>query len=226
LHARLGEITVDKKEIQLVNYYYNKFSERTFDEKDLYSFLRVVQEEASNNKVIKELTDFIVHREKVTGYTKDYLEECKEIINNLGKEKVRRKIENIFSFKEIRNGFNALFQQLGFEKLPLDIINDFILCIISLLQNVKIVSGSLNKEVGYLSFAASSKELFLMGNMIILNKGRYMPITFPVLSVKNIYEEITPQDKNDRPYLFDDELVEVINTNHKLAITFPEIPAK
>jgi len=53
-----------------------------------------------------------------------------------------------------------------------------------------------------------------------------MPITFPVLSVKNIYEEITPQDKNDRPYLFDNELVEVINNNQKLAITFPETPAK
>jgi len=64
---------------------------------------------------------------------------------------------------------------------------------ISLLQDVKIVSGSLNKEVGHLSFAASSKELFLMGNMTIRNQGRFMPITFPVLSVKNIYEEITPR---------------------------------
>ena len=132
-----------------------------------------VREHSSEIKVIKELADFIVHREKSTGYVKDYLDECKDIINNLGKEKNRRKIENIFSFKEIRNGFNALFQQLGFEKLPLDIINDFIICMISLLQDVKIVSGSLNKEVGHLSFAASSKELFLMGNMTIRNQGRY-----------------------------------------------------
>ena len=217
---------MDKKEKQLVDYYYNKFSERSFDEKDLYGFLMVVRELPNDIKVINELTDFIVHREKSTGYVKDYLEECKDIINNLGKEKIRRKIENIFSFKEIRNGFNALFQQLGFEKLPLDIINDFIICIISLLQSVKIVSGSLHKEIGHLSFAASSKELFLMGNMTIKNQGRYMPITFPVLSVKNLYEEITPQDKKDTPYLFDNELIEVINTNHKLAITFPEMKAQ
>ena len=217
---------MDKKEQQLVDYYYNKFSERSFDEKDLYVFLMVVRELPNDIKVINELTDFIVHREKSTGYVKDYLEECKDIINNLGKEKIRRKIENIFSFKEIRNGFNALFQQLGFEKLPLDIINDFIICIISLLQSVKIVSGSLHKEIGHLSFAASSKELFLMGNMTIKNQGRYMPITFPVLSVKNIYEEITPQDKKDTPYLFDNELIEVINNNHKLSITFPDITAQ
>ena len=217
---------MDKKEKQLVDFYYNKFTEKSFDEKDLFGFIMVIREHASDIKVIKELTDFIVHREKSTGYVKDYLEECKDIINNLGKEKIRRKIENIFSFKEIRNGFNALFQQLGFEKLPLDIINDFIICIISLLQSVKIVSGSLHKEIGHLSFAASSKELFLMGNMTIKNQGRYMPITFPVLSVKNLYEEITPQDKKDTPYLFDNELIEVINTNHKLAITFPEMKAQ
>ncbi len=212
--------------MQLVNYFYDKFSERTFDEKDFYGFLMIIKEEASNIEVIKELTDFIVHRERNTGYSKAYLEECKEIINNLGKEKVRRKIENIFSFKEIRNGFNTLFQHLGFEKLPPDMINDFIICIISLLQSVKIVSGSKNKEIGHLSFAASSKELFLMGNMTIRNQGRYMPITFPVLSVKNIYEHITPQDKKDTPYLFDNELMEVINANNKLAITFPEIPTE
>lgn len=217
---------MDRKEKQLVDHYYNKFSERSFDEKDVYSFLIAVREHASEIKVIKELADFIVHREKSTGYVKDYLDDCKDIINNLGKEKNRRKIENIFSFKEIRNGFNTLFQQLGFEKLPLDIINDFIICMISLLQDVKIVSGSLNKEVGHLSFAASSKELFLMGNMTIRNQGRSIPITFPVLSVNNLYEEITPQDKNDTPYLFDHELIEVINVNNKLAITFPEINAQ
>lgn len=217
---------MDKKEKQFVDYYYKKFSERSFDEKDLYSFLMVVREHAGDIKVVKELTDFIVHREKSTGYAKDYLDECKEIINNLGKTKVRQKIDNIFSFKEIRNGFNALFQQLGFEKLPLQIINDFILCIISLLQDVKIVSGSLNKEIGHLSFAASSKELFLMGNMTILNQGRYMPITFPVLSVKNIYEEVKAQDQNDTPYLFDHQLIEVINANRQLAITFPEMDSE
>lgn len=208
-----------------MDYYYQKFSQRIFDEKDLFSFLMLVRENASDNKVIKELGDFIVHREKSTGYVKEYLDDCKQIINDLGKNKKRRKIEDIFSFKEIRNGFNALFLQLGYEKLANDIINDFILCIISLLQSVKLVSGSLHKEVGHLSFAASSKELFLMGNMTILNQGRYMPITFPILSVNNRYEAIKPQDSKDTPYLFDNELIEVIHIDGKMAITFPNLQA-
>lgn len=214
---------MDKKQQQLITYYYNKFTERTFDEKDLYSFLLVVRKDAHDNKVIQELSDFLLHRENNTGYVKDYLEECKHIITNLEKVKNRKKIEDLFSFKDIRNGFNTLLISYGFEKLPNDIINDFILCIISLLQSVSLLSGTLNKEVGHLSFAASSKEIFLMGNMKTLNKGRYIPVTFPVLSVNNNYEKITPQDSNDTPYLFNDELIEVVNIDGELVITFPEL---
>ncbi|MEK5038118.1 hypothetical protein [Sporosarcina sp. FSL K6-3457] len=214
---------MDKKQQQLITYYYNKFTERTFDEKDLYSFLMVVRKDAQDNKVIQELSDFLLLRENNTGYVKDYLEECKDIITNLEKVKTRKKIEDLFSFKDIRTGFNALFSGYGFDKLSNEIINDFILCIISLLQSVALVSGKLNKEVGHLSFAASSKEIFLMGNMKTLNKGRYIPVTFPVLSVNNNYEKITPQDSNDTPYLFNDTLIEVINIEGQLVITFPEI---
>lgn len=214
---------MDQKELQMMNYYYDKFTNKNFDEKDLYSFLMLVKEHVKNNQMMNDLIDFIVHREKSDGYAKTYLENCKEIINHLGKTKVRQKIDPLFSFKEIRTGFNALFQQFGLEKLPIDTINDFMLCIISLLQNVKIVSGSLHKEIGYLSFAASSKELILMGNLLVRTEGRMMPITFPVLTVQNHYEKITPQDELDTPYLFDNEIMEVININQTLAITFPNM---
>lgn len=217
---------MDKKELQLINYYYDNFSKRKFDEKDFYSFLMLTKKHVNNNKVIQDLTDFIVQRERCAGYAKTYLDECKDIINDLGKTKVPRKIEPLFSFKEIRSGFNLLFQQLGLEKLPIETINDFMLCIISLLQYVKIVTGSLHKEVGHLSFAASSKELFLMGNMTIRNQGRMMPITFPVLSVKNNYEKIVPQDDKDTPYLFDNEIMEVIHFEKTLVITFPTMNTK
>ncbi|WP_432360379.1 hypothetical protein [Sporosarcina sp. UB5] len=213
---------MDKKERQLFEYYYNKFKERRFDEKDVLSFLLFVKEDAQDNKVIKELGDFIVHREKYTGYVKAFFDDCQEIINNLGKGK-KKKIEPMFSFKEIRNGFNAMFTEQGLEKLPAEVINDFILCLISLLQHVKLVSGSSAKQVGHLSFAASSKELFLMGNMKVLHKGRFIPVTFPVLSVRNMYEKVKRQDENDTPYLFDNEVIEVMNNNGELLITFPTL---
>ncbi|MCG7345465.1 hypothetical protein MHZ92_15110 [Sporosarcina sp. ACRSL] len=211
---------MDKKEQQLFDFYYKKFVERNFDEKDFLSFLLFAKEKAQDHKVIKELGDFVIQRENNSGHIREFFDECKQIINNLGKGKTK-KIENVFSFKEIRNDFNALFIEQGYEKLSHDVINDFILCLISLLQHVKLRSG--NKVVGHLSFAASSKELFLMGNMKVLHKGRFIPVTFPVLSVRNMYETIKPQDENDTPYLFDHEIIEVINSNGQILITFPTL---
>lgn len=213
---------MDKKERQLLEAYHHQFAERKFDEKDLLSFLLFVRKDVQDNKVLQELGDFIIHRKNYQGYVKAFFDDCQEIINNLGKGK-KKKIENLFSFKEIRNGFNAFFIEQGLEKLPPEVINDFILCLISLLQNVTLVSGSSKKEVGHLSFAASSKELFLMGNMKVLHRGRFIPVTFPVLSVRNMYETIKPQDANDTPYLFDNEIIEVINSNGEMMITFPTL---
>lgn len=214
---------MDKKEKQLFEYYYNMFSERKFDEKDLFSFLLFVKERAKDNKVISELSQLLINRDIMTGYVKSYFDNSTDIIRNLEKEKKRRKIENLFSFKEFRSGFNALFSQFGYEKLSTEIINDFILCIISLLQGISLRSENSNRAIGHLGFAASSKEVFLMGNMKTLSKGRYIPVTFPVLSVNNIYEKVTPQDRNDTPYLFNDTLIEVINIDGQLVITFPTL---
>ena len=60
-----------------------------------------------------------------------------------------------------------------------------------------------------------------MGNMKVLHKGRYIPVTFPVLSVRNMYEKVKPQDDKDTPYLFDDQIIEIINNNGEMLITFP-----
>ena len=62
-----------------------------------------------------------------------------------------------------------------------------------------------------------------MGNMKTLHKGRFIPVTFPVLSARNMYEPIKPQDDNDTPYLFDNEIIEIINSNGEMIITFPTL---
>lgn len=214
---------MDQKELQLMDYYYNIFSERSFNEKDVYSFLMLIQNYVENNETIENLLDFIIHRENSKGYALNYLNECKDIINNIGKTKVRKKIEPIFSFRDMRNGFNALFRQFNYAPLSIEAMNDIMLCMISLLQGIRIMSETGKRSIGHLSFAASSKELFLMGNMTILNQGRKMPITFPVLFVKNNYEKITPQDQQDTPYLFDHEIMEVIRMDKQLVMTFPNL---
>ncbi|MFS0574088.1 hypothetical protein AB1K83_00500 [Sporosarcina sp. 179-K 3D1 HS] len=214
---------MDKKQQQLLASYYEQFTKRHFDEKYFYGFLLLVRDEATDIPTVKALCDFVVERGQCTGLVKDYLADCQQIIANLGKEKRPKRIDPIFSFKDIRNGFNALFAKWGWEKVSPDVINDFILCLISLLQGVPLISGQSGKTVGHLSFAASSKEVFLMGNLKTLHNGRMIPVTFPVLSVKNIYEKITPRDQKDTPYLFEEELIEVVHLEGQMVITFPTL---
>ena len=212
---------MDKKGNQLIEYYYKKFKERTFDEKDVSNFLILVRESVRGIKSIRELGDFIAHREKDKGFVQEYLQETERILNNLGKINTVLKIQEVFSFKEIKNGFNTLFRNKGFEKLPNDTINDIVLCIISLLQDVKLLEQKSKREIGNLCFAISSKQVFLMGNIKILNNGKYVNVQFPVLSTKNIYEKIKPLDSEDTPYSFSKEIIDVVNINGKMVITFP-----
>ena len=61
------------------------------------------------------------------------------------KEKVKRS-RICFPSKKFGMASTPLFIDQGLEKLPHEVINDFILCIISLLQNVALVSGSSTEE--------------------------------------------------------------------------------
>jgi hypothetical protein len=76
---------VDNKQKQLLEFYYRKFIELTFDEKDVYNFLILIRESVRGIRSIRELGDFIAHREKSKGFIKEYLEENQRILNNLGK---------------------------------------------------------------------------------------------------------------------------------------------
>lgn len=214
---------MDGKALALTTKTIEKMKARTFDEQDLIQFLALTRPHMENHTVIRELTDFVFQRDRNEGAAKAFLQECKEIIEQLGKTAKPKKIEPLYSFKEIRNSVNQLMQDLGFEKVSNEVINDLLLCMISLLQGVRIYSDSGKRQIGHLSFAASSKELLLMGNIMGWSKGKKIPITFPVLSVQNNYEKVQKQDELDTPYLFDTYYIEVMNLDGKLVITFPEM---
>jgi hypothetical protein len=208
---------MDKKEKQMIEYYYNKFSTNIFDEKDVFAFLILVRYQAKDIRCLRELGDFIAHRDKDKGFIKTYLEKTKEILDNLGKVNAILKIEPVFSFKEIKNGINRILLNNGFGKLTDETINHIILCIISILQDVKLTEK--NKEIGKLFFGISSKRIELMGQIQIVQDGvEKAKAVFPALSTKNIYYEMKKQDEYDTPYLFEDKIVEVINHEEKFLI--------
>ncbi|TWE05239.1 hypothetical protein FB550_103417 [Neobacillus bataviensis] len=212
---------MDKKEQSLLHYYYEKLVGNTFDEKDLYGFLLVIRNQSKEIRSIQELSDFVMLRDQHQGYVKQYLFETKKKFESLGKTKSAFRIEDVFSFKEIKNGLNKTLAAFGLEGLSNEQVNDFVTCLISVLQQVMIIEDDL--EIGKLYFALSNKQIILMAEVeVTQNLFKKTNAVFPVLTANNSYVDIKKQDRYDTPYLFVDKIVEVTNEKGKLEITIPE----
>ena len=213
---------MDRKQQQLTHYYYNRFSKREFDEKEVLGFLSTVDNDPKL-KVLVALNEFTRTRNTSTPFVKDYFERAQKIISRLGTGGPKEKIDLLFTFKDIRNGLNQYFTAHGFEKLESGAVSDFLVCIISLLQAIPIHTDKNRRNPGTLCFGASQKELLLMGTLKTTVQGKSVPVTFPILTVKNDYEKILKQDEADSPYLFETTVADIVSVDGKLVITFPEI---
>jgi len=213
---------MDRKEQQLIHDYFHTLKERTFNEKDVHSFMSIIRPYVTDLQHISQLTELIVYRENAQGPIRDYLSACIEAIQALGKTTKKKRIPELCTFKDIRNDMHTLCQRFEVEKFTNEVLNDLTLCIISILQDICLLDPDTDRTIGHLSFGASSKYLHLMGNVYVRQHGKRIPVTFPVLSVQNRYEKIQPQDREDTPYLFDKFLMETLRKENQLVMTFPE----
>src|SRR3954466_8082980 len=99
---------MDRKERSLINYYYQKFLDNRIDEKDVYGFLTLISNRSNVNSCLHELADFVVSRGTNGGGIMDYLLETTDKFSNLGKTNTAVKLEEVFSFKEIKHGINQV----------------------------------------------------------------------------------------------------------------------
>ncbi|MEH7095192.1 hypothetical protein [Neobacillus vireti] len=212
---------MDKKEQSLLKFYYEKLLNNTFDEKDLYGFLLGIRYQTKEIRSIQELTDFVLLRDQHQGYVTQSLLETRKKFESLGKTKSAFRIEDVFSFKEIKNGLNKALAAVELAGLSNEQVNDFVACLISILQQVKIIED--DREIGKLYFALSNKQIILMAEVeVTQNLFKKTNAVFPVLTANNSYLDIKKQDRYDTPYLFVDEVVEVTNSAGRLEIIIPE----
>lgn len=212
---------MDTKELSLLNYYYVKLNENTFDEKDIYAFLQLIRNRSKEVRCINELTDFVVQREEYTGFIKDYLFETRKKFESLGKTNAALRIEDVFSFKELKNGINKALEEWQLKGLTNEKMNDFVTCLISILQQITITDDG--REIGKLFLAISNKQIILMAEIeVYQNVFKKTNAVFPVLTANNSYLDIKKQDRFDTPYLFADKVIEITNHDGKLKIIIPE----
>ncbi|MBO0959613.1 hypothetical protein J1P26_07745 [Neobacillus sp. MM2021_6] len=211
---------MDTKEQSLLNYYYHKLMNNTFDEKDIYAFLLLIRHRNKEIHCINELADFVAQRELYQGYIKDHLFETRKKFSNLGKTNSALRIEDVFSFKEMKNGINKALEDWQLTGLTNEKMNDLITCLISILQQIPIIDG--DREIGKLFFAISSKQMILMAEIeVTQNLFKKTNAVFPVLTANNHYIDIKKQDRFDTPYLFSDKVVEMTNHEGKLELNIP-----
>ncbi|MDR7235414.1 hypothetical protein [Neobacillus drentensis] len=213
---------MDRKERTLINYYYEKLLDNRFDEKDVYAFLILISNKSNGNSCLQEMAGFVVSRGTKPGVVTEYLCETRNKFVNLAKMNTALKIDEVFSFKEIKNGINQVLVDFQLKGLSNEQVNDFITCVISILQQVKITEKG--REIGRLFFAIASKQVMLMAEVEIVQNGggKKTNAVFPVLSAKNNYAEIKKQDKYDAPYFFEEKVIEITNQDGKLEINFVE----
>ncbi|EKN66398.1 hypothetical protein BABA_16077 [Neobacillus bataviensis LMG 21833] len=212
---------MDTKEQSLLNYYYSKLMDHTFDEKDVYAFLQLIRNRSKENRCINELTDFVVQRDQYTGYIKGYLFEMRKKFESLGKTKTALRIEDVFSFKEMKNGINKALEQWQLDGLTNAQMNDFVTCLISILQQIPIMDD--DREIGKLFFAISSKQIILMAEIeVYQNMFKKTNAVFPVLTANNSYLDMKKQDRYDTPYLFADKVIEIMSQDGKLEMIIPD----
>ncbi|MFP5106926.1 hypothetical protein ACSU6B_09160 [Neobacillus sp. C211] len=211
---------MDRKERTLINYYYEKLLDNRLDEKDAYAFLILLSNKSNGNSCLQELAGFVVSRGTKPGVVTEYLCETRKKFANLAKMNTALKIEEVFSFKEIKNGINQVLVDCELKSISNEQVNDIIVCVLSILQHVKITENG--REIGQLFFAIASKQVMLMAEVGIVQNGggKKTNVVFPVLTAKNNYATIKKQDKYDAPYFFEEKVIEITNQDGKLEITF------
>lgn len=215
---------MDAKEKQLIEFYQNKIINYEFDEKDIYSFLMLLRENMGTHSPVKEFGDFMAHRNKDRGAIHTYLMDNKMKLDHLKNNDVPQDglsivSEVVFTTDQIKKSFNQFFKDHGLSLFSTNLVEDIILCIISLLQHIKICEKG-GKEIGELHIGYTKESIMLLGFVNIAKSN--VKGSFPVLSIRNKYLELPKRDEHDSPNVLPEVIIEVKNHDKRLIIDICE----
>jgi len=203
---------MDSKEATLIKHYYDKVTSLSFDERDVYSLLILLRPYSQKDSPVYEFSNFVAHREKDRGHIYEYLLRSKSFFNQIGiKLGDTHELKSVFTEQEIHASFDSVFKDLGVPPLSDEVAQGILLCIISLLQEVKI-SDKTGAEIGKLLFAFDKMGIYLMGLFGVVDFPPHSHLQVPVLIMKNRYL------KTESYELRTPGLVEIVNANGTLKV--------
>ncbi len=178
---------MDRKEHWQVSRLHAQIVQGTFSEEDVFALLMLLREYSAKDSPVRECADFIAHREKDRGQIFEYLVRTKNVLDNLGKVSTVLEIKPVFSMPEMKSCLESCLAQFSLAALTDLVVNGLLVCIISLLQDVRLVRRD-GVPIGVLEVAISKTEVVLLGKVRLDSKP--VNVVFPVFVAKNDFMDI------------------------------------
>ena len=175
---------MDAKETHLVADLHDLITSRLFHERDILGLLILLREHAADSSPVRELGDFIAHREKDRGALKKYVQHVAAYLEAAAKKNPAQiKIESVHSSAAFHDSLNGVFTRFSLPPLSADLTDDVLTCVMSLLQDVRLFHN--RREIGRLGVGRFTSELWLCAAVMEPTKG--VQVVFPALTVPNRY---------------------------------------
>lgn len=176
---------MDAKEQVLIGDLYGRIKTHTFHERDVLAFLILLRPHSVPGSPVRELSDFVAHREKDRGSLKTYVHHVVAYGEALVTKKAAQlKIDVVHSTVAFRDSLNIALEKFKLAPLESDVTNDVLACVMSLLQDVRVFHKG--AEIGRLGLGRFKKELWLCG-AIRMPGPKQAQVVFPTLIVANRY---------------------------------------
>lgn len=131
-------------------------------------------------------------------------------LDKSAKEKIAITIDPVYSFDEIAHNINDIMVLHKLSSFKDEVICGIVLCIISLLHDVKLLNKK--EQIGKLVFSIQNDQIVLLG--VIRGKNK-IDVFFPILQTKNTFCNLGNQ--TNEPILFNDG-VKIKNVHNKLIV--------
>lgn len=176
---------MNAKEQLLVGDLYHCIKTHRFHERDVLAFLILLRPHSVASSAVRELSDFVAHREKDRGSLKTYVHHVVTYAEALVTKKAAQlKIGVVHSAAAFRDSLNTTLAKFNLAPLNPDVTDDVFACVMSLLQEVRLFHKG--AEIGRLGLGRLKKELWLVG-AITMPGPKKIPVIFPTLVVPNTY---------------------------------------
>ena len=175
---------MDAKEKLLVDGLSRRIIGRTFHERDVLALLILLREHAPTGSPLRELADFIAHREKDRGSLQKYVRHVVAYGEALADGSVAHlKIDPVYTASGFRDSLNTVLDSFSIARLSTESADDVLACTMSLLQDVRVIHEK--REIGRLRLVRFDKDLWLCASVKMQPKE--VQVVFPALIVPNRY---------------------------------------